>query len=347
MIHSGRRIIPARAGFTTACNRAGAWRRDHPRSRGVYTRSSVSKSMREGSSPLARGLQQPRMGPRGRRRIIPARAGFTWRRRAACYCAADHPRSRGVYPGRLRPSSTRSGSSPLARGLLNNRHKKAIARRIIPARAGFTAPRRRPGPWSSDHPRSRGVYIITGSRPNPDAGSSPLARGLRLAEYEPIHADGIIPARAGFTRPGGRRRGRSRDHPRSRGVYSFGPSAGVPFFGSSPLARGLLLKTLVRYREVRIIPTRAGFTDFVSRLMSSEEDHPRSRGVYSCRGRDSMTVGGSSPLARGLRIVEEVRETDPGIIPARAGFTDPRDRGADQEADHPRSRGVYGRRATV
>ena len=37
------------------------------------------------------------------------------------------------------------------------------------------------------------------------AGSSPLARGLRMTEEESSYHARIIPARAGFTTPGGRR----------------------------------------------------------------------------------------------------------------------------------------------
>ena len=80
---SRRRIIPARAGFTdgTACE---AWSlSDHPRSRGVYIRSTIPERYRRGSSPLARGLQIARPLIIHGRRIIPARAGFT-RRMSAC-----------------------------------------------------------------------------------------------------------------------------------------------------------------------------------------------------------------------------------------------------------------------
>ena len=50
---------------------------DHPRSRGVYSRPSLSSPPLQGSSPLARGL--PMVCPVGLlpARIIPARAGFT------------------------------------------------------------------------------------------------------------------------------------------------------------------------------------------------------------------------------------------------------------------------------
>ena len=52
----GRRIIPARAGFTSAPTRCRRGVTDHPRSRGVYTTRWRRPLTRRGSSPLARGL---------------------------------------------------------------------------------------------------------------------------------------------------------------------------------------------------------------------------------------------------------------------------------------------------
>ena len=49
-------IIPARAGFTSTRFRRSSFRRDHPRSRGVYSGKSQFGKGEAGSSPLARGL---------------------------------------------------------------------------------------------------------------------------------------------------------------------------------------------------------------------------------------------------------------------------------------------------
>ena len=216
------RIIPARAGFTWGGWRGGRWRRDHPRSRGVYGLEPGRKSRNTGSSPLARGLHgHPRRGGRGLR-IIPARAGFTCGRRPARAGTPDHPRSRGVYLGGGCEHGRTEGSSPLARGLRWIPAGWSHARGIIPARAGFTVNRAAHRLARRDHPRSRGVYGRSERWRCAHLGSSPLARGL------PVHFDsqnpggGIIPARAGFTRrpvdgPAGRG-----DHPRSRGVYATG-----------------------------------------------------------------------------------------------------------------------------
>ena len=113
----GRRIIPARAGFTHPRPRGGIRRRDHPRSRGVYSRPAAPAVDDAGSSPLARGLPDILVRREEILRIIPARAGFTAHPRPPRRPARDHPRSRGVYRPTGRRRGHGPGSSPLARGL--------------------------------------------------------------------------------------------------------------------------------------------------------------------------------------------------------------------------------------
>ena len=172
-----------------------------------------------------------------------------------------------------------------------------------------------------DHPRSRGVYVDEAGRALDALGSSPLARGLRrrvrLAGWGP----GIIPARAGFTI---RTRGpttRIMDHPRSRGVYELPPPAGR--------------------KPPGIIPARAGFTSWPTPPSPTGRDHPRSRGVYLHARIHAVYDGGSSPLARGLRVGAFWPSASGGIIPARAGFTSSSSSSSPLRRDHPRSRGVY------
>ena len=214
------RIIPARAGFTGAEAKSDAERPDHPRSRGVYSSPSTGPGRLTGSSPLARGLRPGSPRGSGLARIIPARAGFTYRASRSCGACADHPRSRGVYKTHRASNLMFAGSSPLARGLPRRAHRGRRGVRIIPARAGFTALSRPTSVGRRDHPRSRGVY----------PGG--------LGEH---HADGrIIPARAGFTGSDDDSLFLGADHPRSRGVYE----------GVNPTS----------YITERIIPARAGFT---------------------------------------------------------------------------------------
>ena len=92
-----RRIIPARAGFTPPRSSTSSPTGDHPRSRGVYLRVVPQVEGHQGSSPLARGLHGHEGPRRCRRRIIPARAGFTGRTGVPGRLSRDHPRSRGVY----------------------------------------------------------------------------------------------------------------------------------------------------------------------------------------------------------------------------------------------------------
>ena len=235
-----QRIIPARAGFTWIC-RTGT----------VCCR---------GSSPLARGLRDAEGRPQLRDRIIPARAGFTelcLRNQAR---RGDHPRSRGVYRASRSSTVAKVGSSPLARGLLARATITVFVDGIIPARAGFTS-----RPCSScgrcpDHPRSRGVYFTSTHTASIRAGSSPLARGLRMSTTDARGHTGIIPARAGFTSGHRGRPGRLRDHPRSRGVYCATGEPVAVTDGSSPLARGLLQNQVPEFVRGGIIPARAGFT---------------------------------------------------------------------------------------
>ena len=294
---------------------------DHPRSRGVYLCEDIEAMGMLGSSPLARGLRRLRAALHAGPGIIPARAGFTSRRLPEQTRRSDHPRSRGVYAPPASSMAVVTGSSPLARGLRRLSGPRAPARRIIPARAGFTScsARTTTPPW--DHPRSRGVYVIGCSPSKVRQGSSPLARGLRSEPPRSASRRGIIPARAGFT--------------------AAALNAVAAALGSSPLARGLHGRIGLEPKERRIIPARAGFTAMKRALAAEFADHPRSRGVYRLARCPFGHLTGSSPLARGLRPGRPGREVPGRIIPARAGFTCRRPACSPARSDHPRSRGVY------
>ena len=161
---NGRRIIPARAGFTSFPASPALTPTDHPRSRGVYYVWGSTTSDVSGSSPLARGLPRESGSGPCSSGIIPARAGFTVCSFVVPYEPGDHPRSRGVYRHTYHVSATRNGSSPLARGLRLRPAAMHVTLRIIPARAGFTELHRNPYAIDGDHPRSRGVYG-PGSKP--------------------------------------------------------------------------------------------------------------------------------------------------------------------------------------
>ena len=235
-----RRIIPARAGFTSENNQPYERTQDHPRSRGVYFSFATILMFVAGSSPLARGLPCSARPAPLTGWIIPARAGFTNKIDRKNRRNADHPRSRGVYGSGLLAVTAYPGSSPLARGLPARLTLHAGPCRIIPARAGFTGLSRGPAYAPRDHPRSRGVY---------GEGEGVAGAGVR-----------IIPARAGFTVQAAQLTGETADHPRSRGVYSPAEFGRIAARGSSPLARGLHGGWLQPGLTQGIIPARAGFT---------------------------------------------------------------------------------------
>ena len=175
--------------------------------------------------------------------------------------------------------------------------------------------------WVKDHPRSRGVYMLMSMPDMRVVGSSPLARGLHEQQRAGRYRRGIIPARAGFTKPPRPCSSNPRDHPRSRGVYCRLKPTRKSLRGSSPLARGLRPPDRRLHRPRRIIPARAGFTCFLSALPASAGDHPRSRGVYATLRLSNPWAWGSSPLARGLLGLVGLKTFEDRIIPARAGFT--------------------------
>ena len=317
----GRGSSPLARGLPTAPAVLALVTLDHPRSRGVYPMPTAPTCATTGSSPLARGLRLLRGVDIPVKGIIPARAGFTTRRPTRSPLCADHPRSRGVYMTTVAPSSARTGSSPLARGL--RRRDDGVGRtvRIIPARAGFTVPARRRPCRGRDHPRSRGVYGPSACPAGRASGSSPLARGLPAPVWPAASRAWIIPARAGFTRSSRSPPTRASDHPRSRGVYAPSWGSSTIFPGSSPLARGLRPGAVWACPRPRIIPARAGFTRSRPSRAARAWDHPRSRGVYPRGPGARRCPQGSSPLARGLRRGRGARGAGVGIIPARAGFT--------------------------
>ena len=132
------RIIPAHAGFTDADTVLVPVNWDHPRTRGVYLLTPIRGIHLVGSSPHTRGLHDPNRDYMEKARIIPAHAGFTPIYASLVTLSQDHPRTRGVYLLRARPTAQRRGSSPHTRGLHWCRRATFWWAGIIPAHAGFT-----------------------------------------------------------------------------------------------------------------------------------------------------------------------------------------------------------------
>ena len=138
------RIIPAYAGSTGCLASTRVTARDHPRIRGEHSPVEPSYSKHEGSSPHTRGAHAGLRRRRDPRRIIPAYAGSTPRRRSATRRTADHPRIRGEHASWPETVTRSPGSSPHTRGALRRLYGQALQVRIIPAYAGSTSRARRP-----------------------------------------------------------------------------------------------------------------------------------------------------------------------------------------------------------
>ncbi len=316
-------------------------RPDHPRSRGEHDVEAVAHTLRNGSSPLARGahFDVSRVTLVGR--IIPARAGSTRHPTRTPSTGRDHPRSRGEHVTSPVVSSMRTASSPLARGARAELGLRPSLGRIIPARAGSTAAVSATRSPAGDHPRSRGEHDLVGNRVPDLSGSSPLARGALTKGFIMTARRRIIPARAGSTVPRSPSRPAGTDHPRSRGEHS-GEREGVQVsVGSSPLARGAQRVRGAGHPGSRIIPARAGSTHIIRGVEWERVDHPRSRGEHWHVLSHPFLVQGSSPLARGARVARRVVVVHGRIIPARAGSTVPATTEAGRRGDHPRSRGEH------
>ncbi len=109
--------------------------------------------------------------------------------------------------------------------------------------------------------------------------------------------------------------------------------------GSSPHARGT--RHLLRRKEAqrRIIPACAGNAARPSGAGPAASDHPRMRGERADGARGDDRRAGSSPHARGTRVVSLKPRRIGRIIPACAGNACPCTRRRRARTDHPRMRG--------
>ncbi len=254
-----------------------------------------------GSSPLARGTQEPYEERLRRLRFIPAGAGNTYRHINAVIRQTVHPRWRGEHPHNLRQwdtegrvipagagntltkgysNSSARGSSPLARGTRPGADRGDDVRRFIPAGAGNTSWVFRLGRYNPVHPRWRGEHDSYLEIVAPGAGSSPLARGTRSAVPDRRRAGRFIPAGAGNTVKCVDAAGKVTVHPRWRGEHSNAIEFVQESGGSSPLARGTPASSGSSWPAGRFIPAGAGNTFRSTGPAATLTVHPRWRGEH-------------------------------------------------------------------
>ena len=172
-------------------------------------------------------------------------------------------------------------------------------------------------------------------------GSSPLARGTPAFALWGLLNTGLIPARAGNTLVQDFYAILDGAHPRSRGEHNRALRVLAAPSGSSPLARGTLTASFLANYRVGLIPARAGNTRLLRKLRARTRAHPRSRGEHECFDSRHGPDSGSSPLARGTRVLLGEQASHDGLIPARAGNTLRVDQQLANIGAHPRSRGEH------
>ena len=111
--------------------------------------------------------------------------------------------------------------------------------------------------------------------------------------------------------------------------------------GSSPHARGTPERHVLDEDADGIIPACAGNTAEWFASAGPARDHPRMRGEHTMRNFPYLRDEGSSPHARGTRVLHGLCDGVGGIIPACAGNTKLAEYGFRLGGDHPRMRGEH------
>jgi len=318
-----RRFIPAPAGNTRRCRRSRPWRSVHPRACGEHCAAPIAGCSGAGSPPRLRGtLLFQRLVLVGER-FIPAPAGNTRCPAAAGSARPVHPRACGEHQEHGVHRIDAVGSSPRLRGTRGFSRSSTFRRRFIPAPAGNTSPHSVTPIMSTVHPRACGEHECATAVFSAGFGSSPRLRGTPAGVAAVKAGCRFIPAPAGNTRRGCRRRSESSVHPRACGEHRQRAGAYSQDGGSSPRLRGTRLAPQRQQSRDRFIPAPAGNTPTRLGLPSTRTVHPRACGEHPGGGKSHEAVVGSSPRLRGTRprVVGHVRRGR--FIPAPAGNTWP------------------------
>ena len=232
----------------------------HPRMRGEHDSIHTIPTKARGSSPHARGTQQPSHLKPGVRRFIPACAGNTSRRKPRRSARAVHPRMRGEHFRWFEERCGKRGSSPHARGTHRPAPGNPGGGRFIPACAGNTQFGTSKMPARPVHPRMRGEHRLLINGLCLIGGSSPHARGTLEGDLAAVVAGRFIPACAGNTVPGSGVPRIGTVHPRMRGEHGHFTGDSSLTLGSSPHARGTHHDASDEAVTDRFIPACAGNT---------------------------------------------------------------------------------------
>ncbi len=207
------------------------------------------------------------------------------------------------------------------RGRRRTRNPPAGSGGSIPAGAGPTRRRARASCACTEHPRGCGADLGPGLTRFRQPGASPRVRGRPTGGPARTPGRGSIPAGAGPTRPGARRRLTAQEHPRGCGADIRQLSIPGGTRGASPRVRGRPWSPRSSAAAERSIPAGAGPTSSGPHREVRAAEHPRGCGADDSSNDDSSEVTGASPRVRGR--LQEVAEAlgVVGSIPAGAGPT--------------------------
>ena len=116
---------------------------------------------------------------------------------------------------------------------------------------------------------------------------------------------------------------------------------GSILLGSPPPTRGIHQRGSEQVRRPRITPAYAGNTEKFASIQGIGGDHPRLRGEYALKKRQTIKGQGSPPPTRGIRKFRKILRSLTGITPAYAGNTCVGGGIRTAGWDHPRLRGEY------
>ena len=317
----GAGLIPARAGKTVVPFLGLVSSAAHPRACGENGTCVKPPGRMSGSSPRVRGKLSTSQATISREGLIPARAGKTHVDDTNPEVAGAHPRACGENGDTLETVASQYGSSPRVRGKPPPVGAQRRRRGLIPARAGKTDCRGRPGLCRWAHPRACGendLGLASGVR---GEGSSPRVRG-KLPRHRHQHRQGrLIPARAGKTCAAAFRWACRGAHPRACGENTRRCASRSRSTGSSPRVRGKRPGRRSMPPRCGLIPARAGKTCGAHAAYGPPAAHPRACGENSNALVAREVSHGSSPRVRGKPGAGRRGRRSRGLIPARAGKT--------------------------
>ena len=213
------------------------------------------------------------------------------------------------------------GLSPRVRGKPPGVRLQRLDQRSIPACAGETAHTKPPDDYHEVYPRVCGGNIGLQVPLAAQRGLSPRVRGKRRPPLESPPPNGSIPACAGETPSGGRRRLPARVYPRVCGGNVACQAIAGSLDGLSPRVRGKPTPLLPRQSTNWSIPACAGETPIPTGCRRVRWVYPR-----VCGGNDEIQytlsdMDGLSPRVRGKHPGRNLRPVSVGSIPACAGET--------------------------